>query len=116
MHQGIGNGLPLAAVVTTPEIASVMAQKLQFNTFGENPVCFAGGLAVLRVLDKERRQCHCADVGSHSIQRLRSMMQVHDSMVILNLISQKYSCFHFVIYFYFTIHLPFLRYLYDASL
>ncbi|KAH1196518.1 Alanine--glyoxylate aminotransferase 2 1, mitochondrial [Glycine max] len=78
MAKGIGNGLPLAAVVTTPEIASVMAQKLQFNTFGENPVCFAGGLAVLRVLDKERRQCHCADVGSHSIQRLRSMMQVHD--------------------------------------
>ncbi|KAG4920169.1 hypothetical protein JHK86_048982 [Glycine max] len=83
MAKGIGNGLPLAAVVTTPEIASVMAQKLQFNTFGENPVCFAGGLAVLRVLDKERRQCHCADVGSHSIQRLRSMMQVHDKLGIL---------------------------------
>lgn len=27
MCQGIGNGLPLAAVVTTPEIANVMAQK-----------------------------------------------------------------------------------------
>lgn len=78
MHQGIGNGLPLAAVVTTPEIASVMAQKLQFNTFGGNPVCSAGGLAVLRVLDKEKRQSHCADVGSHLIQRLRSLMQIHD--------------------------------------
>ncbi|CAJ1857154.1 unnamed protein product [Sphenostylis stenocarpa] len=78
MAKGIGNGLPLGAVVTTPEIASVMAQKLQFNTFGGNPVCSAGGLAVLRVLDKEKRQSHCAEVGSHLIQRLRSLMHVHD--------------------------------------
>ncbi|XWS41502.1 hypothetical protein CRYUN_Cryun17cG0087200 [Craigia yunnanensis] len=62
MVKGIGNGLPLGAVVTTPEIANVMAQKIQFNTFGWNPVCSAGGLAVLRVLDKEKRQAHCADV------------------------------------------------------
>ncbi|XP_027337982.1 alanine--glyoxylate aminotransferase 2 homolog 1, mitochondrial-like [Abrus precatorius] len=78
MAKGIGNGLPLAAVVTTSEIASVMAQKYQFNTFGGNPVCCAGGIAVLRVLDKEKRQSHCADVGSHLIKRLRSLMQVHD--------------------------------------
>ena len=80
MYQGIGNGLPLGAVVTTPEIASVMAQKIQFNTFGGNPVCSAGGLAVLRVLDKEKRQSHCADVGSHLLERLRSLMQRYESM------------------------------------
>ncbi|KAJ1398621.1 Pyridoxal phosphate-dependent transferase, major domain [Sesbania bispinosa] len=78
MAKGIGNGLPLGAVVTTPEIASVMAQKIQFNTFGGNPVCSAGGLAVLKVLDKEKRQAHCADVGSHMLERLRSLMQRHD--------------------------------------
>lgn len=77
--QGIGNGLPLGAVVTTPEIANVMAQKIQFNTFGGNPVCSAGGLAVLRVIDKEKRQAHCADVGSHLIGRLRSLQDKHDS-------------------------------------
>ncbi|XP_022741545.1 alanine--glyoxylate aminotransferase 2 homolog 1, mitochondrial [Durio zibethinus] len=78
MAKGIGNGLPLGAVVTTPEIANVMAQKIQFNTFGGNPVCSAGGLAVLRVLDKEKRQTHCADVGSHLIGRLRSLQDRHD--------------------------------------
>lgn len=78
MAKGIGNGLPLGAVVTTPEIASVMAQKIQFNTFGGNPVCSAGGLAVLRVLDNEKRQAHCADVGSHLLERLRSLQQRHD--------------------------------------
>ncbi|KAL2343008.1 hypothetical protein Fmac_004293 [Flemingia macrophylla] len=78
MAKGIGNGLPLGAVVTTPEIASVMAQKTQLNTFGGNPVCSAGGLAVLRVLDKEKRQAHCANVGSHLLDRLRSLMERHD--------------------------------------
>ncbi|WOK93310.1 alanine-glyoxylate aminotransferase [Canna indica] len=67
MAKGIGNGLPLGAVVTTPEIASVMLQKIQLNTFGGNPVCSTGGLVVLNVLDMEKRQSHCADVGSHLI-------------------------------------------------
>lgn len=66
--------------MTTPEIASVMAQKIQFNTFGGNPVCSAGGLAVLRVIDKEKRQQHCAEVGSHLIDRLKLLQQKHDSM------------------------------------
>lgn len=32
MAKGIGNGLPLAAVVTTPEIAASLAKRLHFNT------------------------------------------------------------------------------------
>lgn len=65
--------------MTTPEIASVLSQKIQFNTFGGNPVCSAGGLAVLRVLDKEKRQAHCNDVGSHLLERLRALQQRHES-------------------------------------
>ncbi|KAJ7956886.1 Alanine--glyoxylate aminotransferase-2-like protein, mitochondrial [Quillaja saponaria] len=76
-QQGIGNGLPLGVIVTTPEIASVMSQKIQFNTFGGNPVCSTGDLAVLSVLDKEKRQTHCADVG-YLLERLRSLKQKHD--------------------------------------
>lgn len=65
--------------MTTPEIATVLAQKIQFNTFGGNPVCSAGGLAVLRVIDKEKRQAHCNDVGSHLLERLRALQQKHES-------------------------------------
>lgn len=78
MAKGIGNGLPLGAVVTTPEIASVLAQKTQFNTFGGNPVCSAGGLAVLRAIENDQLQQNCADVGSHLIGRLRALQQKHD--------------------------------------
>ncbi|KAH7683536.1 alanine-glyoxylate transaminase / (R)-3-amino-2-methylpropionate-pyruvate transaminase protein [Dioscorea alata] len=78
MAKGIGNGLPLGAVVTTPEIAQVLSKKIQFNTFGGNPVCSAGGLAVLKVIDKEKRQEHCASVGSHLIERLKTLQQKHE--------------------------------------
>ena len=51
----IGNGHPLAAVITTPAIAERFAAgRYYFNTFGGNPVACAAGLAVLDVLDRER--------------------------------------------------------------
>lgn len=86
--QGIGNGLPLAAVVTTPEIAGVLAQRLHFNTYGGNPVCSAAGHAVLEVLDKEQRQQHCATVGDHLLRRLNALQDKHDSELPNSTISQ----------------------------
>ena len=52
MAKGIGNGFPLAAVVTTPEIASTMGQALHFNTYGGNPLSCAVGSSVLDVCTK----------------------------------------------------------------
>lgn len=49
MAKGIGNGFPLAAVVTTPEIAKTMSSALHFNTYGGNPMSSAVGSAVLDV-------------------------------------------------------------------
>uniref|UniRef100_A0A383WHZ5 alanine--glyoxylate transaminase n=1 Tax=Tetradesmus obliquus TaxID=3088 RepID=A0A383WHZ5_TETOB len=78
MAKGIGNGLPLAAVVTTPEIAASLAKRIHFNTFGGNPVCSAGGRAVLRVIEREGIQQNAAAVGSHLLSRLRALQQKHD--------------------------------------
>lgn len=51
MAKGIGNGFPLAAVVTTKEIADTMkmTHALHFNTYGGNPLSCAVGSAVLDV-------------------------------------------------------------------
>jgi len=78
MAKGIGNGVPLAAVVTTPEIAASLTQRLHFNTYGGNPVCSAAGRAVLRVVDQEQRQAHCHVVGNHLLKRLRALQAKHD--------------------------------------
>lgn len=51
----MGNGHPVAAVITRREIAQRFAtETVFFSTFGGNPVSAAAGLAVLDVLDDER--------------------------------------------------------------
>lgn len=77
MAKGIGNGLPIGAVVTTPEIAQVLTYRSYFNTFGGNPVCTAGAHAVLKVLEKEKLQENAHIVGSYLIDRLKSLQEKH---------------------------------------
>jgi len=77
MAKGIGNGIPLGAVVTTPEIAQVLTRRSYFNTFGGNPFCTAGGLAVLKVLDKEKLQENAFIVGSYLKDRLLGLHEKH---------------------------------------
>lgn len=68
----IGNGHPLAAVVTTPEIAAVFNNGMEyFNTFGGNPVSCAIGLAVLDVIETEQLQANALRVG----QRLKAGLE-----------------------------------------
>ncbi len=51
----MGAGHPVAAVVTTPQIAAAFAERRNyFNTFGGNPVSAAVALAVLDIIDDEQ--------------------------------------------------------------
>jgi len=77
MAKGIGNGVPLAAVVTTPQIASVLAKRLYFNTFGGNPVVCAQGKAVLEVIEREKLQDNALKVGNHILAGLEKLQQQH---------------------------------------
>ena len=64
MGKPFGNGHPLAAVVTTPEIAAAFNNGMEyFNTFGGNPVSSAVGLAVLDVIEQETLQKNALYVG-----------------------------------------------------
>jgi 4-aminobutyrate aminotransferase-like enzyme/Ser/Thr protein kinase RdoA (MazF antagonist) len=61
----IGNGFPLAAVVTSREIAHSFANGMEFfSTFGGNPVACAAGLAVLDVLEEDKLQENALRVGT----------------------------------------------------
>jgi 4-aminobutyrate aminotransferase-like enzyme/Ser/Thr protein kinase RdoA (MazF antagonist) len=74
----MGNGHPLAAVITRREIVQAFAaQAHYFNTFGGNPVSCAAGLAVLEVLERERLQANALDVGTHLLQGLRTLARRH---------------------------------------
>jgi 4-aminobutyrate aminotransferase-like enzyme/Ser/Thr protein kinase RdoA (MazF antagonist) len=68
----IGNGHPLGAVVTTPEIADSFLTGMEyFNTFGGNPVSAEIGLAVLDVIADERLQEHASEMGARLVAGLR---------------------------------------------
>jgi alanine-glyoxylate transaminase/(R)-3-amino-2-methylpropionate-pyruvate transaminase len=77
MAKGIGNGCPLAAVVTTPKIARSLAGKIHFNTFGGNPVATAMGNAVLEVIEKEGLQMNARKLGSRIKAGLEKLKSKH---------------------------------------
>jgi 4-aminobutyrate aminotransferase-like enzyme/Ser/Thr protein kinase RdoA (MazF antagonist) len=71
----IGNGHPMAAVVTTAEIAEAFANGMEyFSTFGGNPVSAAVGLAVLREIDDHDLQENARVVGGDLLTGLRELM------------------------------------------
>jgi len=75
----IGNGHPMAAVVTTPEIAASFDTGMEyFNTFGGNPVSCAIGLAVLDVIAQEGLQANAEAMGARLEEGLRDMGRRHE--------------------------------------
>jgi 4-aminobutyrate aminotransferase-like enzyme len=68
----MGNGYPVAAVITRAEIVDRFAERGSFfSTYGGNPVAAAAALAVLDVIEDEGLIEHTARVG----QRLRDLLE-----------------------------------------
>lgn len=80
LAKGIGNGVPLAAVVTTPEIAQAFTQKIHFNTFAGNPVSCAAGKAVLETIERENIQQNCCLVGDYLLKNLQQLQDKYESI------------------------------------
>ncbi|XP_071107768.1 ethanolamine-phosphate phospho-lyase-like isoform X1 [Haliotis cracherodii] len=75
MGKPMGNGHPIAAVVTTPEVAaSFMSAGVEyFNTFAGNPVSCAISLAVLDVIQEDKLQENAVKVGGYYLDKLKKM-------------------------------------------
>jgi 4-aminobutyrate aminotransferase-like enzyme len=74
----LGNGHPIGAVVTTPEIAAGFDNGMEFfSTFGGNTVSCAIGLAVLDVVRDESLQHHARQVGERLLAGLRPLADRH---------------------------------------
>ena len=77
----MGNGFPLAAVVTTRELAEAFDTGMEyFSTFGGNPVACAAGDAVLDVLDAERLPERAARVGSRIVEGIGELASRHEGI------------------------------------
>ncbi len=75
MAKGIGNGAPLSAVTTRPEIAACLGRKLHFNTFGGNPVSVTHGLTTLEIIDEEGIQGRAKEVGGYLREKLCALQE-----------------------------------------
>ncbi len=74
----IGNGYPMGAVITTPEIADAFNNGMEyFSTFGGNSVACAVGNAVLDVLEQEKLQAHSLEIGNYLLEHMRPLTNKH---------------------------------------
>lgn len=74
----IGNAFPLAALVTTAQIAARFDNGMEFfSTFGGNPVACAAGLSVLDVLREEALPANAERIGAHLLAGLRDLQRAH---------------------------------------
>jgi 4-aminobutyrate aminotransferase-like enzyme/Ser/Thr protein kinase RdoA (MazF antagonist) len=79
MGKPIGNGHPMAAMVTTREIADAFFNGMEyFNTFGGNPVSCAVGLKVLEILERDHLLASATRLGASLIARMTKLMDHHD--------------------------------------
>ncbi len=79
MGKPIGNGHPMAAVVTTREMAEAFNTGMEyFNTFGGNPVSSAVGLAVLDVIEKGNLRDNALQMGNYLMAAFRRMQERFD--------------------------------------
>jgi acetylornithine aminotransferase/acetylornithine/N-succinyldiaminopimelate aminotransferase len=60
--KGLGNGFPMAAVLTNDLVAHTASVGDQGTTFGGGPLAAAAGLAVLEVLEQENLVAHAAEM------------------------------------------------------
>jgi len=74
LGKSMGNGHPIAAVVTTKEIADKFNNGMEyFNSFGGNPVSCSIGNEVLNIIEDEDLQKNALEVGSYLITQLRTL-------------------------------------------
>jgi 4-aminobutyrate aminotransferase-like enzyme len=74
----MGNGFPVAAVVTRAELADPFVRATGFfSTFGGNPVACAAALAELQVIEEEGLPANAYRRGAHLRRGLASLAERH---------------------------------------
>jgi 4-aminobutyrate aminotransferase-like enzyme len=78
MGKPMGNGFPIAAVVTRPEILDALCAKVgYFNTFAGSAVAAAAGRAVLQVIAEEGLMENARSIGDHLKRGLKELAARH---------------------------------------
>jgi 4-aminobutyrate aminotransferase-like enzyme len=74
--KGLGNGVPIGATITSPEIAASF-KGLQISTFGGNPVSCTAAKATIDVIESDNLRESASVVGAYFRQKLEELQQKH---------------------------------------
>jgi acetylornithine aminotransferase len=70
LAKGLGNGLPIGAMLATEPVAAAFGPGSHATTFGGTPLVTTAAIEVLRVMDDQDILSHCRTVGAHFKARL----------------------------------------------
>jgi 4-aminobutyrate aminotransferase/(S)-3-amino-2-methylpropionate transaminase len=73
--KGIGDGFPLSAFTTRPEIADAFKPGDHLSTFGGNPISCAAALANIEFMEKENLCARATETGKYAMSRLRELQK-----------------------------------------
>jgi len=78
LGKGLGGGiLPMAAIVTRPDLDVMADRALGHYTHEKNPVACAAALATIRVIEAEGLVERARALGAHALERMREMAARH---------------------------------------
>ena len=80
LGKGLGGGFPVAAFLTTEEVAETVQLGDHGTTYGGNPLASAAANAVLRVLLEEKLPERAAELGARLIEHLRGFAREHPAV------------------------------------
>tara|TARA_B100002003_G_C14094343_1_gene526367 strand:+ start:190 stop:1482 length:1293 start_codon:yes stop_codon:yes gene_type:complete len=78
--KGIANGFPLAAVVTTSDIANALT-KNTISTFGGNPVSCAAAKATINVIQRDKLDKNATEMGNILRNGLEQLQEKHPQVI-----------------------------------
>ena len=76
--KGLASGMPLSAIVATPDLMAAGFPGSQGGTYGGNPVACAAAVATLRVVEEEALVERSATMGARLIEGCRELASRHD--------------------------------------
>jgi 4-aminobutyrate aminotransferase len=76
--KAIAGGLPMSAVISTPEIMAEWYPGMHGTTFGGNPICAAAALAVLDEFQRTHLLDHVNEIGAYLKDQLRDLQKKYN--------------------------------------
>lgn len=83
LAKGLGNGIPIGALLTTNKVATAFQPGSHASTFGGNPLCCAAAIATIEtILEDGFILDQCRRMGEYLLQGLIELKQEYSSIII----------------------------------